>query len=169
MRQHDESERVRTILNRTFFTKLYIDGDKVAGQELAEPFDALHEAYLVAQAATVDRAADDVQTTPGSKVYYRRSGAVGAADEQNTPSADAAWLKSLKLYESQTANSADLLAETDAASRNTLIRLLGLSLAGQGSSRGVMVEYGRFELPTSAMRMPRSSQTELIPQIYDLT
>jgi hypothetical protein len=68
-------ERVQTILNRTFFTKLYIDGDKVTGQELAEPFDALHEAYLVAQAATVERAADDVQTTTsGGKVYDRRSG-----------------------------------------------------------------------------------------------
>ncbi len=138
-------ERVRTILNRTFFTRLYIDGDKVTGQELAEPFDALHEAYLIAQAATVERTADDVQTTPGNKVYYRRNGAVGITDEPNTDRADAGWLKSLQLYEGQTANSADLLVETDAASRNTLIRLLGLSLAGQGSSKGVMVEVPGIE------------------------
>jgi DNA invertase Pin-like site-specific DNA recombinase len=38
-------ETVRTILNKAFFAKLYIDGKKVAGNELREPFDVLNAAH----------------------------------------------------------------------------------------------------------------------------
>ncbi len=43
------NETVRTILNKAFFTKLYVDGHKVTEQELQEPFDLLTEAYRLYQ------------------------------------------------------------------------------------------------------------------------
>ncbi len=39
------SEAVRTIMNRTTFTKLYVDGDTITGHELREPFNVLAHAY----------------------------------------------------------------------------------------------------------------------------
>lgn len=39
------SEGVKTIMNRTIFTKLYVDGDTITGHELREPFNALTDAY----------------------------------------------------------------------------------------------------------------------------
>jgi site-specific DNA recombinase len=38
-------EAVRAILNRTFFTRFYVDAQKVMAAELREPFDVLNEAY----------------------------------------------------------------------------------------------------------------------------
>jgi hypothetical protein len=49
MYQHS-NERVRSILNKSFFTKLYVDGRKVTEHELQEPFDLLNEAYRLYQA-----------------------------------------------------------------------------------------------------------------------
>ncbi len=43
------SEAVRTIMNRTIFTKLYVDGDAITGHELREPFNVLAEAYSLWQ------------------------------------------------------------------------------------------------------------------------
>ncbi|MGH3839272.1 MAG: hypothetical protein ACRDSF_26770 [Pseudonocardiaceae bacterium] len=43
------SEAVRTIMNRSIFTKLYVDGDTITGQELREPFNVLADAYSVWQ------------------------------------------------------------------------------------------------------------------------
>ena len=40
-------EAVRAILNRVFFTRLYVDGQKISGSELQEPFHTLTEAYRV--------------------------------------------------------------------------------------------------------------------------
>jgi site-specific DNA recombinase len=52
-------ETVRSILNKAFFTKLYVDGRKIFGQELREPFDVLMGAYEVwdrrGQGPTQDR------------------------------------------------------------------------------------------------------------------
>jgi hypothetical protein len=45
--------------------------------------------------------------------------------------------------------SADLLTETGATRRDTLIRSLGLALAGHGSSRRMMVGTTGFEPATS--------------------
>jgi site-specific DNA recombinase len=39
------NERVRLLLNRAFFTKLYVDGEKITGHELRKPFDVLLSAY----------------------------------------------------------------------------------------------------------------------------
>lgn len=43
------SEAVRTIMNRTIFTKLYVDGDTITDHELREPFNLLADAYSVWQ------------------------------------------------------------------------------------------------------------------------
>ncbi len=43
----ESSESVRTILNKAFFSKLYVDGRKVTGHEFNEPFDALFELYEI--------------------------------------------------------------------------------------------------------------------------
>ncbi|MCA1600328.1 MAG: recombinase family protein [Acidobacteria bacterium] len=43
------SEAVRTIMNRTIFAKLYVDGDTVTDHELREPFNVLADAYSVWQ------------------------------------------------------------------------------------------------------------------------
>ncbi|TYC07530.1 hypothetical protein FXF65_42425 [Actinomadura syzygii] len=38
---------VRSILNKAFFRKLYVDGDRVTGADLKEPFDVLYRLYEV--------------------------------------------------------------------------------------------------------------------------
>ena len=43
------NETVKTILNKAFFTKLYVDGRKVTEHELQEPFDLLSDAYRLYQ------------------------------------------------------------------------------------------------------------------------
>jgi len=45
-------EAVRSILNKAFFTRLYVDGGKIVGHELNEPFDVLAQAYHV---STINR------------------------------------------------------------------------------------------------------------------
>jgi hypothetical protein len=43
-------QTVRTIMNRAFFTRLHIDGQKVVRHELREPFGVLEAAYKRRQA-----------------------------------------------------------------------------------------------------------------------
>ena len=46
------NERVRLLLNRAFFSRLYVDGGKIIGRELQEPFDVLlgaYEQYVIAR------------------------------------------------------------------------------------------------------------------------
>lgn len=43
------NEAVRSVLNKAFFTKLYVDGRKVTEHELQEPFDLLSEAHRLYQ------------------------------------------------------------------------------------------------------------------------
>ena len=56
------SEAVRTIMNRSIFTKLYVDGDTITGHELREPFNVLAEAYSVWQGYP-----HQTDTTPGTR------------------------------------------------------------------------------------------------------
>jgi site-specific DNA recombinase len=49
-RQADE--HIRAMLNKAFFTKLYVDGGKITGHDLREPFDLLlgaYEEYVIAR------------------------------------------------------------------------------------------------------------------------
>jgi hypothetical protein len=39
------TETLRAIMNKTIFTRLYVDGDTITNHELKEPFDALTETY----------------------------------------------------------------------------------------------------------------------------
>jgi hypothetical protein len=59
-------ETVRAILNRAFFSRLYVDGSKVSDQVLNEPFDILHEAYVIYRRRQAERptprAGDDTPT-----------------------------------------------------------------------------------------------------------
>jgi hypothetical protein len=97
-------ETVRSILNKAFFKRLYVDGDKIINHQAREPFDVLTEAYQV------------YRLHQASKTYLRRDTSL------------------------QTANSAALANEYGAVDRATLIDSLSLALAGQGSSKSVMVE-----------------------------
>ena len=48
------NEQVRSLLNKAFFTKLFVDGEKITGRELREPFDKLigaYEEYVIARAS----------------------------------------------------------------------------------------------------------------------
>jgi hypothetical protein len=150
---------VRSILNKALFTRLYIDGGRVTDQELAEPFNMLHEAYTIWREHQATRRA------------YHRQGAVSAATTEldaSTQAADeAAWQRLL-----QTASSADLPEETGATSENNITRLLALTLADAGSSKRVMVGVTRLELATSrppAVRAtncatPRSIKENISPE-----
>jgi site-specific DNA recombinase len=58
------SETIRSLLNKAFFTRLYVDGEKIAEHEFKEPFDKLMPVYeqftFYSAASTVF--ADDTQT-----------------------------------------------------------------------------------------------------------
>jgi len=103
------NETVRSILNKAFFTKLYVDGSKVVDHLLHEPFDIITDAYRRYRAGQA------------GTTYYRRD---------------------------VTSNHAALTGEygvVGAVYRDTLIDSLSLTLAGQGSSKPVMVDLRRLE------------------------
>lgn len=116
------NETVRTILNRTLLTKLYVNGRKISQHELSEPFDVLHEAY---QRYRSQRR--------GNHTYHRHSGAL-VPTQRPAPATD---------------NGSPLAEE--GASGETLIDSLGLALWGQGWSKAVMVELTGFEPVTPAL------------------
>jgi site-specific DNA recombinase len=126
------NEVVRSILNRAFFTRLYVDGSRVTDQELNEPFDTLHEAYTIYRRQQAEQAAP--------KHFYRRSDVMLVTDDA------AISLGSSDVPE--IARSAGLLAETGAPSRKTLIEVLASALSGHGSSTTVMVGTTGFEPAT---------------------
>jgi site-specific DNA recombinase len=120
-------EQVRSILNKAFFTKLYIEGRKVSEQELREPFDILVGAYEAReQQAAHPRAPKRVAT------YYRRSGSL------SVPETD-------KRAISVTGDSA-------LGDRSAVIASLLLDL-GHSWSKGVLVEVAGIE-PASFGSLP---------------
>jgi site-specific DNA recombinase len=142
------NETVRSILNRAFFTKLYIEGRRVTGHEMAEPFDVISEAYTIYRDAKADRAARDGDRGASDNVrtHYRRVGVTSRTAELTTGSDGAellAWPEG-----PQAAKSADLLVETGAPSRMTRIDSLALALTGHGSSKAVLVGTTGFEPAT---------------------
>jgi hypothetical protein len=49
-------EHIRAMLNKAFFTRLYVDGGKIAGHDLREPFDKLigaYEEYVIARTSAL--------------------------------------------------------------------------------------------------------------------
>jgi len=116
------SEAVRTIMNRTIFTKLYVDGDTITGHELREPFNVLAEAYSVWQGYP-----KDTDTTPGRE---RPSQATGPRTALHTPQRSSA------------------APETGYGATENLSVSTALALVGQGSSKTTMVGRVGFE-PTT--------------------
>jgi hypothetical protein len=121
-------EQVRGILNKAFFTKLYIDGRKVSDQELREPFDILVGAYEARQAqqeAEPHPRAPKLETT-----YYRRSDS----------------LRTL-----QTDKRASSMTGASALDRSSVISSL-LHDLGHGWSKGVLVELSGLEPLTPCLQ-----------------
>ncbi len=116
------SEAVRTIMNRTIFHKLFVDGDTIVGHELNEPFNLLAEAYSVWQGYPTD-----TDTAPGP----RR--ATGPRTALHTPQRSSA------------------APETGHGTTNDHTDSPALALAGQGSSKTAMVELTGLEPVTPAL------------------
>jgi hypothetical protein len=141
------NETVRSILNRALFTRLYVDGGRVTGQELHEPFDMLHEAYVIYRERQADRRS---RWGERSRTYHRRGAGSALTGELTATTArqdEAAWRQLL-----HTASSADLLTETGATSQNNLTEALALVLADVGSSTPVVVGVAGFEPTASSSR-----------------
>jgi site-specific DNA recombinase len=108
-------ERVRSILNKAFFTKLYIDGRKISDHELREPFDILIGAHQARQG----RPGQDMDTV----TYYRRERVLSAL---------------------QTKQRAISVTGDSALDRSVVIASLAHDL-GHGWSKGVLVGTTGFE------------------------
>lgn len=147
-------ETVRAILNRVFFSRLYVDGSKVTDQVLNEPFDILREAYVIYRRR---------QTRPsGPRHTYHRSGAVAV-------SADYSGAKVRKPDQAtegvdpQTASRAGSFAETGPTSGDNRIDLLVRALAGHGSSKPVLVGMTGFEPATLRSQSGCATKLRHIP------
>ncbi|MGH3751659.1 MAG: hypothetical protein ACRDRP_03010 [Pseudonocardiaceae bacterium] len=112
------SEAVRTIMNRSIFTKLYADGDTITGHELREPFNVLADACTTWQGYP-----HQTDTTPGLRAPNRatrpRSTLHAAIPTQRRSSA---------------------APETGHGATEYLTVSPALALAGQGSNKTPMVE-----------------------------
>jgi site-specific DNA recombinase len=133
------NETVKSILNRAFFTRLYVDGSKITDQELNEPFNMLHEAYTISRR----RQAEPRHQGP---TYHRTNGALALTADlaATTTNPEAVAWSGLP----QIARSASLLTETGATSRDDLTEALALVLADAGSSTAVLVGTTGFEPAT---------------------
>ncbi|MCA1675200.1 MAG: hypothetical protein LC799_24415 [Actinobacteria bacterium] len=81
---------MRSILNKAFFIKLYVDGDKVIDHEPQEPFGALRQAYRVYHLGSTRLPASRCRQAPGTG----DSGTQGSStDSLNLTSAGQVWSK----------------------------------------------------------------------------
>jgi hypothetical protein len=71
------NETVRSLLNRIFFPRLYIDGQKVTDHELREPFDVLHEACTIYRRHQTDEG----RANGHPRTYHRTNGSMALTDE----------------------------------------------------------------------------------------
>ena len=127
------NDAVRVALNKAFFVRLMVDGKKVVGHTLREPFDALDGAYRQLQMRS-----------------YPRAGSGGSGRQRGGLDGGMAYVATCPT-----------LAEEDGAPVDlSLTDLLALArpLQVRGSSKAVMVEHRRLELLTSCMPCKRSSQ-----------
>jgi hypothetical protein len=122
------SEAVRTIMNRTIFTKLYVDGDTITSHELREPFNVLAEAYSVWQGYP-----QDTDTTPDKR-----------------PSRATRPRTALHTTPTPQRSSAAPEAEYGATERTSVSP--ALALLARGSSKTHMVETKRLEPSTPAVQ-----------------
>ena len=123
------SEAVRTILNRTIFTKLYVDGDTITGHELREPFNLLAEAYSMWQGYP-----KDTDTTSGPR--HRPS-------ETRRPHT--------ALHATPAPQRSSAAPQTGYGATENLTASPALALAGQGSSKTAMVGRAGLEPATDGL------------------
>jgi site-specific DNA recombinase len=128
-------ETVRSLLNRAFFTRLYIDGRKVVGHVLKEPFNVLAEAHqhyrtYQSKGATDDRRAPAGNVEPADRVAAALSGATTAT---------ATLVRPIRNRKAAT------LKDDDSTDSETLIDWLQTTLWDQGWSKAVMVRRQGLE------------------------
>ena len=112
------NEAVRSILNRAFFTKLYVDGTKIVDHQLNEPFDVLAEAYTIWR-----------HRQTGRRTYGRQAATQARAG-------------------ARIGNGLASLVEREAVSRVSrlaMIDSLASSLADVGWSKAIVVEVAGIE------------------------
>jgi site-specific DNA recombinase len=129
------SEAVRTMMNRTIFTKLLVDGDTITDHELHEPFDVITEAYSAWQGYITD-------TDPAPRPSRRTGPRAALHGAEGTSRSSAAPSNRYSAAQNQPTSPA-------------------LALLGQSSSKAVMVGDTGIEPVTSSVSGKRSP-TELI-------
>ena len=135
------SEATRTIMNRSIFVKLFVDGDTITGHELREPFNVLAEAYSVWQGYPQET--DTAPTTGGpSRATGPRSTLHATIPTQRSSAAP------------EHGNDA---AEQTAVS-------LPLALLARGSSKTHVVELRGIEPLTFSMRTRRATNCATAPR-----
>ncbi len=153
-------EVVRSILNRAIFMRFMIDGTKVVGHELREPFRTLDETYRRHQA----------------RRYYRTAGSPTGAEDGLLVAPELAELEA-RWFERRggvgpaagmlAAERPALLTENGAAALTLTDRLdLALFLRARGSSNPVMVELRGLEplTPTLPVWCATSCATAPCPE-----
>jgi site-specific DNA recombinase len=123
------SDTVRTIMNRSIFTKLYADSDTITNHELHEPFNVLADAYTTWQGYP-----HQTDTTPGLRTPNH------ATRPRST------------LHATKPTQHSSAAPETRYGATGHLTVPPALALAGQGSNKTPMVELSGIEPLTFSMR-----------------
>jgi hypothetical protein len=140
------SEAVRTIMNRSIFTKLYADGDTITDHELCEPFNALADAYSLWQGYP-----HQTDTTPGLRAPNRAT--------RPRPTLHTAAIPTQR--DSAAPQTGHSTTEDHAASP-------ALALASQGSNKTPMVELRGIEPLTFLMLDQRAQRDERIVDLHGM-
>jgi len=148
------NELVRTALNKALFTKFLIDGTKVVGHEMKEPFDAIAEAHERRQRLTYQRTTGSLQlAVPSEADLDAWAFDLGAYDSRSVGRrggrGQAAKRGASNSPAHQMVNGAHDLAVTDLLD-------LGVYLQAKGSSKKVVVRrQGDTEVPEPSKVRPR--------------
>lgn len=155
-------EATRTMLNKAFFTRLTIDGRKVFGHRLQEPFDVLEQAHRrqddIRDAQTTQEQAAGRQRE--SLTYYRVTGGMITTEAGETGLAEGRTIATGAYPEggaaagqADTRQDPSLLTEAGVLENISLTGLLDLALTlrGQGSSKAVMVGRTRHHANQSIL------------------
>jgi hypothetical protein len=141
------NETVRMILNKAFFTRLHVDGCKVTGHEMREPFGTLTGAYRRRQGRAYGRGV--ASPVPGLAEI--------GADSEGGSLLDMGGNTVLGLGEPSgcgtAANRPALPGENGAESDLSFTDLLNLALGARGCSKAVMVGP-RLQHTNQAIHVP---------------
>ena len=131
-------ESVRVVLNKAFFARLYVDGRKITGEEIREPFALLRDMYEIysehrdsGRTVTIRARRTGQQDGPKSGAAAPGSGSAADASGEAEGSGD---------------TTRGVVPKEDAScGYETLIHLPDGSSWDQGSNRRVMVEVAGIE------------------------